>query len=248
MKFDTDLNFRVRYDFTASSTYQIVSVDMEEIKQRQLAGETFSLSNQLTKGTGPIKIDAEIKGAPYILSGIDAALVFSMSNSGDKVKGSLLDSEIKAGKLKIAFPKAMINGGDCTKITTPFKKATGCCQFQDGSCNGMSQSECEATNEAIYMSGAYSTYRAGQACINNKCIASSSSSGCQAEGDNCACTNTEPVSFYQGESVPLRFDITESSDITPAPFKKYPPIIATADYSYELRDSVAITVNPFKNV
>lgn len=114
LKSDIDLSFSVRYTFTGSTLFKTVIVNLEEIKARQRAGSAISLDIQEFFGSGPMKIDADLKGAPYILSPYSASITFTVKSLGDTSRGSLLNSRIpksETGKevFNITFPKELLN-------------------------------------------------------------------------------------------------------------------------------------------
>jgi len=101
---DQDINFRVNYAFSGSTLFKVVVVNLEEIKARQRAGSPITLDILKSLGSGPIKIDAELKGAPYILSGFGGTLAFTVKSAGDTSKGSIQNSVVPANGLIVEFP------------------------------------------------------------------------------------------------------------------------------------------------
>ena len=64
--------------------------------------------------------------------------------------------------------------------------------------------------------------------------------GCQGEG-----TNNNVIDLYRGESIPLYFKV-KPPDVA-EPYKSF-EIKANVKYTYELRDSAKLTINPYGNV
>lgn len=121
---DLDINFRVTYKFSGSTLFKVVVVNLEEIKARQRAGSPLTLDILKSLGSGPVKIDAELKGAPYILSGLGGTLAFTVKNTGDTSKGSISESkipEILQGPfsfgLQIKFPEELVK--DVGNLVSP---------------------------------------------------------------------------------------------------------------------------------
>ncbi len=107
-----DLSFSVRYSFAGTTLLKTVVVNQDEIKERQRAGSSVSIDVTKSFGSGPMKIDAELKGSPFILSPFGANIAFSVKSLGDPGRGSLLNSKIQkseTGKeiFKIEFPKEL---------------------------------------------------------------------------------------------------------------------------------------------
>lgn len=104
------MNFRVNYDFSGSTNYDILVVDSEELLRLQQEGKSISVSVQDTKGAGPIKIDVSLFTPFVVTSGgetPDAFIVFKLRNAG---KGALKDNRIK--QMTIDFPEDMLLRGN----------------------------------------------------------------------------------------------------------------------------------------
>jgi hypothetical protein len=99
---EIDLHFRVSYTFTSSLLYNSFIVSMDEIKARQRAGEAVNLEVTKTPGSGPVQIDVELLGAPYILSDFSGTFLFTIKKVSSL--GVLKNSKIPVGKWKIEFP------------------------------------------------------------------------------------------------------------------------------------------------
>ncbi len=120
-----DLNFRVQYAFSGSTLLKLVVVNLEEIKARQRAESQITLDILKSVGSGPVKIDVELKGSNYMLSGMSGTLGFIVKTAGDTGKGSLLYSKIPektstTDGLRIVFPAELINN-DIGNIERPSK-------------------------------------------------------------------------------------------------------------------------------
>ncbi len=77
------------------------AVDTQEIIKRQRSGDKTELFTTKSHGSGPVQIDAELQGAPYILSNLEAVLYFKIKNRGS---GTLVKSQVDNGKMEILFP------------------------------------------------------------------------------------------------------------------------------------------------
>lgn len=97
----TKLDFKTAYDFDGALNYLVPAVNGEEITKRQRAGEKTSLFTTKSHSSGPVQIDVELQGAPYMLDQLDAVMFFKIKNRGS---GTLENSQIDAGKMEILFP------------------------------------------------------------------------------------------------------------------------------------------------
>ncbi len=106
VKLDTDLHFSTTYDFKSTSTMEVIIVNINEILLRQRQGQSITLERNNIAGSGPLEIQGEVKGVPYILAGQPQGGIFIIKilNKGDKSKGDLVNGIIPVGKLKIEFP------------------------------------------------------------------------------------------------------------------------------------------------
>lgn len=107
---DIDLNFRIEYKFTAYTYYEAIIADMNEIRKRQMEGETLKLDRKYVIGPGPIRIEAETgrmpSEKPNVISGTPYESVFAFVIT-DKGKGSLKDLSIS--DMTITFPDELPN-------------------------------------------------------------------------------------------------------------------------------------------
>ncbi len=111
VKLETDLHFRVIYDFESSTIMQALIVNEAEILARQRQGQPVPLESNIIMGSGPVKVESNIIGVSYILAGQPQGgiIVMKVVNSGDKTKGDVKDGTISAGNLKIEFPAGLGN-------------------------------------------------------------------------------------------------------------------------------------------
>ncbi|MBI5332568.1 MAG: hypothetical protein HZB65_03275 [Candidatus Aenigmarchaeota archaeon] len=121
------LNYKVLYNYEGATNFEVLVVDYQEIIKRQKEGRTLSTNLIDTKGSGPIKIDAEL-ATPYIISkqlGDDktpdsakssAYITFKLRNAG---AGALKDSTIETNMFNVFFPKALIKGSIIANIEVP---------------------------------------------------------------------------------------------------------------------------------
>jgi hypothetical protein len=102
------LDFKVNYNFDGSLLYTVPVVNMEEIVNRQRQGEKTTVQISKAHGSGPLQIDAELFGSPYILSGYSATFLFKIKNLGSGVLTG--KNEIAERALTIEFPAELVNG------------------------------------------------------------------------------------------------------------------------------------------
>lgn len=113
------LDYRVKYGFTSSSLFIMPSVDMDEIRKRQISNDKISLEMTKSYGTGPVKVDMELFGTPYILSGHDATLIFRITNNG---RGEVEGSVIPPYNFVAQIPYSLAEG----EVTVPDAKRFSC--------------------------------------------------------------------------------------------------------------------------
>lgn len=116
VKLETDLNFRVTYRYETSTIMETLIVNMGEILARQRQGESVTLERNNKMGSGPVRVEGEIKGVPYVLANQKdkqaGIFIFTVKNIGDKGKGTLVNGTIEpctAGGqcVGIFFPNAL---------------------------------------------------------------------------------------------------------------------------------------------
>ena len=114
VKLETDLNFRVTYRYETSTIMETLIVNMNEILARQRQGQSVTLERNNIMGSGPVRVEGEIKGVPYVLAGQPGdkqagIFVFTVKNIGDKGKGTLVNGKIEP----------CTEGGQCVGIFFP---------------------------------------------------------------------------------------------------------------------------------
>ncbi|MBI2172857.1 MAG: hypothetical protein HYT73_01445 [Candidatus Aenigmarchaeota archaeon] len=102
------LDYRVTYDFESSSLYVMPSVNLDEIIKNQRSNDKVNVQVTKSYGTGPVRIDMELFGTPYILSGQSATFIFKITNTG---RGNVIGSQIDAGNFEVSIPKSLIGSG-----------------------------------------------------------------------------------------------------------------------------------------
>ncbi|MFH0949298.1 MAG: hypothetical protein V1802_02315 [Candidatus Aenigmatarchaeota archaeon] len=110
----TKLNFKVNYDYDTSLIFIVPVVDMEEVLARQRAGAKTTIDISKIHGSGPVKIDAEIVGAPYMLEGYTSVINFKIKKTGSEA-GTIEGSVIPIGSMTIKIPK-ILNSKHSDKI------------------------------------------------------------------------------------------------------------------------------------
>jgi len=125
VKVTPKVSFKVNYDFDGTTTYDVVVINMEEIKKLQTAGKTPDLISNKIIGSGPIKVDAELMGDDkLILAGKTGRIKFVVKNEGS---GDLVGNNVEVGGLKITFPSGMTpeecpEGFNCVSESTNTNK------------------------------------------------------------------------------------------------------------------------------
>lgn len=114
IKTDTELSYKVSYDFKGTLLYTVPVVNQDEIRTRQRQGQSISLTEQLTHSSGPVQVDVQLFGTPYLLSGFSGTFIFNVKNKGH---GNIANSQIPRGGLKIEFPLDLFAEGAI--LTTP---------------------------------------------------------------------------------------------------------------------------------
>lgn len=123
---DATINFKVQYDFNTSTIYRVAVVNMDEIKLRQRAGETISIEAPQVYGSGPVRVNAELRGSPFILSEYEGSLIFTVKDTGS---GTIENGKIKVNDFSITLPAGILNNeaqkeifGECTSECINSKK------------------------------------------------------------------------------------------------------------------------------
>lgn len=124
IKTQTKLDFKTTYEFEGVLTYIVPAVNSEEITKRQRAGEKTSLFTTKSYGSGPVQIDVELQGAPYMLNNFEAVMLFKIKNRGS---GTLEGSQIDPDTMEIIFPP------EFDVIPGKFSEKFSCTLLPDGS-------------------------------------------------------------------------------------------------------------------
>lgn len=218
---DISLNYKVKYSSGGSLLYVVPIINKDEIIKRQRAGEKTTLTVSKSLGSGPVKVDVELYGAPYILGGESATFLFKLRNAGS---GTLEENNaIKIGNMKIIFPMDIFevsNSEITSALSTPGEEP------QKVTSLGQNIADQTQTTDKPWFT-----------CIKEN----------NNEIESVVCTNNREIPLYKDESRgSLRFEISPARNID-EPFRSF-SIYATVVYNYELRDSYKISVNPFQNV
>ena len=107
------LDYRVRYDFRSAALYVMPSVNYDEIRKNQKSSDKIDVQITKSYGTGPVRVDMELFGTPYILSGQPATFIFKITNAGS---GNVVGSQIDANKLRVEFPFDMLDKDAVLKL------------------------------------------------------------------------------------------------------------------------------------
>ncbi len=265
-------SFRVEYVYAGSTLQDVLVVKMDEILARMRQGEPISLKKTDTHGSGPVQIGIGIKGAEYILPGQDATFEFIIKSKGDKAQGGVQESRIGPRGFSITFPRSMFGTG--TKIMPPgdengIRVAAG----NDLNCNCINSQRCSDNDKEYELVAGYKE-KSGPVTDTNPCITNEernkgncpngivekdrNGNVCMSDENRekrqmlfyCApegvCWNVKSIELFKGESTPLLFVISGIKDIQ-EPYRTF-TIRSNIEYTYELRNSIDITVNPFTNV
>ncbi len=100
------LSFKVNYDFSSSTLYDVVVVNPREIIKQQKAGKQLPLSQEIMYSSGPVKITAEVQGERYVLGDgtMDAVIIFTVKDEGS---GTLKGGVVEPDKMRIHFPEGL---------------------------------------------------------------------------------------------------------------------------------------------
>ena len=107
IKTDTELSYKATYKFKGNLLYTIPVVNQKEIEISQRQGRSIGLTEQVTHGSGPVQIDVQLFGTPYLLSGFSGTFIFNVKNKG---KGNIVGSQIEERRLVIEFPRELFAG------------------------------------------------------------------------------------------------------------------------------------------
>ncbi|MBI4896676.1 MAG: hypothetical protein HY832_03980 [Candidatus Aenigmarchaeota archaeon] len=110
---EVTLSFLASYEVESSSQFVFPVVDFEEIKKQQAGSSTVTVPASATHGRGPLVVDMEVVGSPYVLSTYPGRLAFRVRNAGGGEVVSCGTSTECPGlrgrtvKMQIEFPKGM---------------------------------------------------------------------------------------------------------------------------------------------
>jgi len=207
IKTDTKLDFKVSYNFEGTLTYLMPAISTDEIIKRQRSGDKTTLFTSKSYGSGPVQIDVEIQGAPYMLSSsdvqTDTVLLFTIKNVGS---GNIVNSEIEGGDFNITFPPEFVVVKNRNFQGTPVENE---------------KFNCYPSNEG------------GTICKTKDDVSKDDKPGA--------------IALYKDQSRSSLMFTVHLKDAIKEPFKTF-QITSGVRYDYELRDSVAMTINPFQNV
>ncbi len=262
VKISQRISFRVEYVYTGATLQDVLVVKLDEIISRMRQGETISLKKEDVHGSGPLQIMAGIKGAEYTLPDLDATFEFTIMSKGDKSQGSVRDSRIGPRGFSITFPRSMF--GSNTKIISPGgQTGTQVSHSNDDvGCNCINSQTCSSVQGEYTLVAGYKQYSGPvtrtNPCETNgqgNCSLGMSDGNCLTDSQrealtltfHCSeqgvCWNVKSIPLYKGDSIPLLFRITRVGSIQ-EPYRTF-SIRANVEYTYELRNSVDIVVNPF---
>lgn len=203
IKTDTKLDFKLTYGFEGTLTYLMPAISTDEIIKRQRSGDKTTLFTSKSYGSGPVQIDVELQGAPYMLSAptglqTDTVLLFTINNVGS---GNIVNSQINGGDFSITFPP-----------------------------------EFEIVRNRNFQ---------GTLVENEKFVCNNNG----LDGTTCVTKQDDSgvIALYKDQSrSSLMFTVHLQRPLE-EPFRTF-QVTSGVKYNYELRDSVAMTINPFQNV
>src|SRR3989338_7003862 len=194
-------------NFEGTLTYLMPAISTDEIIKRQRSGDKTTLFTSKSYGSGPVQIDVEIQGAPYMLSSsdvqTDTVLLFTIKNVGS---GNIVNSEIEGGDFNITFPPEFVVVKNRNFQGTPVENE---------------KFNCYPSNEG------------GTICKTKDDVSKDDKPGA--------------IALYKDQSRSSLMFTVHLKDAIKEPFKTF-QITSGVRYDYELRDSVAMTINPFQNV
>lgn len=283
MKTPLKISFRVEYVFAGSTLQDVLVVKMDEILARMRQGEPVTLKKSDIRGSGPVQIEAGIKGAEFTIPEQEATFEFLIKSKGDKSQGTVQESRIGPGGFSITFPRSLFrNTEDKGKKTMLFSSGDeigaevdsgsdlncNCINPQDFTGTGEIKCGKDKTGNDQYVLIPGFKEKSGPLTTSNPCYTDGRGScSIQILGESiCAstkkrdeefpllfkctsagmCWNQKSITLLKGDSIPLLFRVSGIRDIS-EPYRTF-QVRADIQYTYELRSSVDITVNPFTNV
>lgn len=262
VKISQRISFRVEYVYTGATLQDVLVVKIDEIISRMRQGEPISLKKEDIHGSGPLQITAGIKGAEYTLPGQDATFEFAIKSKGDKSQGSVRDSRIGPRGFSITFPRSMF--GSNTKIMSPGDQVGVIVVHgnDDIGCNCINSQLCSSNLDEYELAAGYKQY-SGPVTKTNPCETNGQGNcpvgitdgNCLTDSQrevlalmfHCSqqgvCWNVKTIPLYKGDSIPMLFRITNVGSIQ-EPYRTF-SIRANVEYTYELRNTIDVIVNPF---
>lgn len=117
------VSFKVGFSMEATTLYDVVVINLEELTRYQEGGKTLEVSRNKIISSGPMKIDVELINSEAVIAGKRGKLKFLIKNSGS---GYLVDNVIKKGSLTIDMSNFEVehdmkdlfscSGGVCSNI------------------------------------------------------------------------------------------------------------------------------------
>jgi hypothetical protein len=226
IKTQAELSFKVLYDFSSSMNFVIPAVNKEEVLKRMREGETLDMKFDKSYSSGPVRLDVETVGVNYLLDDYETVLLFSLRNVGS---GNLQVSQIPEFNLNQPIPNTDKTSEQGIEISFPPQLSVN---LQNG-------------DSASALFG--SPYFKSENFVGSDMESVDSYSLYSYR-------NLKPIPLYREQSqISIRFPIKLKQDIyqnmvdNQIPFRSY-EIKTTAYYTYELRSSIDVTINPFENV
>ncbi|MCX6815563.1 MAG: hypothetical protein NT120_01795 [Candidatus Aenigmarchaeota archaeon] len=240
IKQTTDLNYEISYDFLSSLSYVVPVVDMQEVINRQQSNEKTTVQISKSYSSGPLQVDVEMLGAPYILNNNNAVLLFTIKNVGSGTpKGS-----------NITTPQAYRLSGQISDIGDLFNKIANVLNGLDKT-NYPSIDSLQLNGEPMVDQGLMIVFPPEFELIEwpggSKVGGEKEDALFHCDTSTNICINKRDISIFRDASrVSMRFTIHPTMPAD-TPFRSY-SILALLGYTYELRNSISMTVNPFQNV
>ncbi len=109
VRHETDLQFRVMYEFEGSTDIEVLIVNEAEARSRRLQEQPIKVESRNIISSGPIQVEVKIEEPSYIAAGKQRAgtFFFRIVNKGNVLKGDLKNGRILVGKFKIEFPEGI---------------------------------------------------------------------------------------------------------------------------------------------
>lgn len=228
----TRLDWKVNYDFDGSLTYILPVVNMEEILKRQRSGDRTEILISKSHSSGPVQLDVELLGAPYLLAELPGTLIFKIRNVGSgTIENSVIRPRLPADALRCQGQRI-----EATKEETiPTKYGVIIVFPKEFVVENWPGKDFQAQRSG----GLQDPTQVGLFNCNER----------NANGDT-VCKSQDEIPIYRDESrVSMRFEVRlrDANALRGIPFRSF-QISSFVFYNYELRGSQDITINPFENV